>query len=131
MGLPDTQVFPWMLGFRQSMILMLTGDSLSGVEAVTKGWATFNFLEEALGTKTLTLARRIALIPSDLQQYNKRSVHRAMEAMGYRVALRAGTDLQSLSFSTETSRKFMKKFSDKASGIKEVFLERDEKFSRL
>jgi enoyl-CoA hydratase len=33
-------------------------------------------------------------VPTDLQQLNKRSVHRAMEVMGVRAAVRAGSELQ-------------------------------------
>jgi enoyl-CoA hydratase len=44
------------------------------------------------------VAERVAKIPSELQQINKRSVHRAMEIMGLRAAIRAGTELQALAF---------------------------------
>jgi enoyl-CoA hydratase len=44
----------------------------------------------------LELATRVAKIPSDLQQLNKRSVHRAMDIMGMRAAVRAGSELQAL-----------------------------------
>ena len=44
----------------------------------------------------LAIAERMALIPTEIQQINKRSVHRAMEIMGMRAAIRAGTELQAL-----------------------------------
>jgi enoyl-CoA hydratase len=46
----------------------------------------------------LDIAERVAKIPTSLQQINKRSVHRAMEIMGMRAAIRAGTELQALAF---------------------------------
>ena len=46
----------------------------------------------------LAVAERVAKIPTELQQINKRSVHRAMEIMGLRAAIRAGTELQALAF---------------------------------
>jgi enoyl-CoA hydratase len=39
MGLPDTQIFPWVCGMRGAMELMLTGDNMTGQEAVTMRWA--------------------------------------------------------------------------------------------
>jgi len=42
---------------------------------------------------------------------NKRSVHRAMEIMGIRAAIRAGTELQALGMTTASSREYMKQFS--------------------
>ena len=39
MSPPDMQFHPWMMGMRQAMESMLTGDSLSGREAAERGWA--------------------------------------------------------------------------------------------
>ena len=54
------------------------------------------------------MAERVAKIPTDVQQINKRVVHRAMEIMGLRAAMRAGAEIQALALTTkslaETSR---------------------------
>ena len=55
----------------------------------------------------LELAERIAKIPSDLQQLNKRSVHRAMDVMGARAAIRAGSELQALATHQPSVRKLL------------------------
>ena len=39
MSPPDNQFFPWLLGMRNAMEMMLTGESISGFEAVDKGFA--------------------------------------------------------------------------------------------
>ena len=127
MGLPDTQIFPWVMGMRQSMKIMLTGDNMSGVEAVETGWANAAFPAAELEDAVLDVAQRIAKVPSDLTAYNKRSVHRAMEAMGMRNHLRSHSDLQALSFETPSSRLFMKNFAGKGSHRK-AFSQRDSKF---
>jgi enoyl-CoA hydratase len=93
---PDMQFFPWFVGLRQAMELMLTGDSIDGARAVEIGLANRAFPEAELDLRVLEIAERIARIPSDLQQLNKRSVHRAMDIMGVRAALRAGSELQAL-----------------------------------
>ena len=39
MSPPDNQFFPWLMGMRNAMEMMLTGESISGKEAVEKGFA--------------------------------------------------------------------------------------------
>merc|ERR1711998_707529 len=84
---------------------------MSGPEAVAMRWANRCFPDEELEASVLEVAKKVAKIPSDLLQFNKRSVHRAMEVMGMRTALRYGTDLQALSFHSDSSVSFMQKFS--------------------
>ena len=93
---PDMQFFPWFVGMRHAMELMLTGDSIDGARAAEIGLANRAFPAEELEAKVLEIATRVAKIPSDLQQLNKRSVHRAMDIMGVRAAVRAGSELQAL-----------------------------------
>lgn len=93
---PDMQFHPWLVGMRNAMELMLTGDSVSGREAAEMGFANRAWPADELEQRVLDVAERVARVPSDLQQLNKRSVHRAMEVMGLRAALRAGSELQAL-----------------------------------
>jgi enoyl-CoA hydratase len=112
MSPPDNQFHAWLCGLRPAMEMMLTGDAISGVEAVRVGFANRAFAPERLETETLAIAERIAKIPSDVQQMNKRSVHRAMEIMGLRAAIRAGTEIQALALTTQSSRETFAKFRD-------------------
>jgi enoyl-CoA hydratase len=98
MSPPDMQFHPWLAGMRQAMELMLTADAISGAEAAQIGLVNRAFAADELETRVLAVAERVAKIPSELQQINKRSVHRAMEIMGLRAAIRAGTELQALAF---------------------------------
>lgn len=125
MSPPDMQFHPWLAGMRQAMELMLTGDAISGAEAARIGIATRAYPAAELDAAVLAIAQRIAQVPSDLQQLNKRSVHRAMEIMGMRAAIRAGTEIQALGFHQRSSREYMKKL---AGGLKEAFDQRDEPF---
>ena len=134
MGLPDMQIFPWVMGLRQSMYLMLTGDSMNGRQAEQYGWATRCFKRDELEMNTMKIAQRIARIPSDLLQMNKRSVHRAMEAMGMRTHLRMHTDLSALSQESPSAKDFMKRmYEDSQLGNTKAFTDalnrRDGKFS--
>ncbi|GAA3392676.1 enoyl-CoA hydratase-related protein [Cryptosporangium minutisporangium] len=103
---PDWQYHTVLLGLRRAMELMLTGDAVDGVEAARIGFANRAYPAERLEAEVLAVAVRIAGIPSDLTQLNKRSVHRAFDVWGARAAIRAGTELQALAAHTESARAF-------------------------
>jgi enoyl-CoA hydratase len=63
---------------------------------------------DELEAAVLDIATRVARVPSDLQQINKRSVHRAMDVMGIRAAIRAGSDLQALAGHQKSVREQMR-----------------------
>jgi enoyl-CoA hydratase len=73
----------------------------------------------------LAVAERIAKIPTDVQQMNKRSVHRAMEIMGLRAAIRAGTEIQALALTTPSSQET---FARVRGDLKEGLTARDAAF---
>jgi enoyl-CoA hydratase len=104
MSPPDWQYHTVLLGLRRAMELMLTGDAISGVEAAAIGFANRSFPADSLEDSVLAVAGRVAGIPSDLTQINKRSVHRAFDVWGARAAIRAGTELQALAGHTETAQ---------------------------
>jgi enoyl-CoA hydratase len=103
---PDWQYHTVLLGLRRAMELMLTGDAMTGEEAVRSGFANRSFPAARLDEEVVAIAVRVAGVPSDLQQINKRSVHRAFDVWGARAAIRAGTELQALARHTETARRF-------------------------
>lgn len=100
MSPPDNQVFPWLMGMRPAMEMMLTGDSISGVEAARLGFANRSFPAADLEQAVLDVAERVAKVPPGLQQMNKRALHRQMEAMGIRNGVRAGTEVQAQAWFT-------------------------------
>jgi len=125
MSPPDMQYHPWLVGMRNAMELMLTGDAIDGAEAARMGFANRAWPAAELEARVLEIAARIAKIPSDLQQLNKRSVHRAMEVMGMRTALRAGTEIQALGFHTRSTQEYLKNF---AKGVTHALNVRDAQF---
>ena len=112
MSPPDNQFHAWLCGLRPAMEMMLTGDAISGIEAVQMGFANRAFPAARLDDEVIAIAERIAKIPTDVQQMNKRSVHRAMEIMGLRAAIRAGTEIQALALTTDSSRETFAKFRE-------------------
>ncbi len=107
MSPPDNQFYPWLVGMRRAMEMMLTGDSISGLEAVECGFANRAFPVDKPEEEVLAIAERVARIPADIQQINKRAVHRQMEAMGLRAGIRAGTELQQMGMMTASTQAHM------------------------
>lgn len=126
MSPPDMQFYPWLAGMRNAMELMLTGDAISGVEAVRMGIANRAFAAPELDAAVLQIATRVAKVPSDLQQVNKRAVHRAMEVMGLRTAIRAGSELQIVGFNQPSSRAYLEQLT--AKGVTKALDQRDTAF---
>lgn len=93
---PDFNYHPWLMGYRQSMEMMLTGNSITGEEAARVGFANRAYPADELDERVLDMATQVARIPADLLQINKRSVHRAMDVLGVRAAVRAMSEYQAL-----------------------------------
>jgi enoyl-CoA hydratase len=125
-GVPDMHFHPWFLGMRKAMEMMLTGDSISGVQAVELGWANAAFPAAELDERVTEIAQRIALIPAELLQLNKRIVHRQMDVMGLRAGIRAGTELCALGTHTGAMREFISATREK--GLTGALQERDAPF---
>jgi len=122
---PDNQFYPWIVGLRRAMELMLTGDHMSGLEAAECGFANRAFPEAELEEQVLRIAERVARTPIDLQQINKRAVHRQMDAMGIRAALRAGTEMQTLATFTRTAQEH---FAEIRKGLTQALSKRDAEY---
>ena len=125
MSPPDNQFHPWLCGLRPAMEMMLTGDAIDGLEAVRVGLANRAFPADRLDAEVLAIAERVARIPTEVQQMNKRSVHRAMEIMGLRAAIRAGAEIQALALTTASSRETFARFRD---GVSQALDARDGAF---
>ena len=119
---PDNQFYPWIVGLRRAMELMLTGDHMSGLEAAQSGFANRAFPEAELELQVLDIAERVATTPTDLQQINKRAVHRQMDAMGIRAGIRAGTEMQQLATFTKSTQAHLAELRE---GLTQALSKRD------
>ncbi len=124
-GVPDMHFHPWTIGMRKAMEAMLTGDSMSGVEAVQLGWANAAFPVEELDDRVVEVASRIAKLPPDIVQINKRVVHRQMEVMGMRTGIRVGTELCALGTHQRSMREFIQEMQK---GLTDALTKRDSPF---
>jgi enoyl-CoA hydratase len=125
-GVPDMHFHAWFLGMRRAMEMMITGDSISGVEAVAEGWANRAFPAEELDDAVIEVATRIASIPPELVQLNKRVVHRQMDHMGMRAGIRAGTELCAIGTHTKAMAEFVAAIENK--GLTGALSDRDKPF---
>lgn len=126
-GVPDNHFHPWFLGMRKAMEMMLTGDSISGPEAVQRGWANASFPAAQLEERVLEVARRICSVPADLVQLNKRVVHRQMEIMGLHTGIRLGSELCALGTHQKSMHEFLGRI--RKQGLTGALQERDAPFA--
>ena len=125
MSSPDMAWHVWLMGMRRAMEAMLTGDSMTGTDAVEAGFANRAFPADRLAAEVLDLAIRVAKVEPDLQAINKRVVHRAMEAMGMRDGMRATADLNALGFHQRSSKEY---FEHLRRGVTQALDKRDSQF---
>lgn len=71
MSPPDMQFHLCLVGLRNALEMMLTGDSISGTVAVEKGFANRAVSAGELEERLLEMAKRTAKVPSGVQQFNK------------------------------------------------------------
>ena len=126
MSPPDMQWQTWLMGLRRGMEALLTGDAMSGTEAVAAGMANRAYPSAQLDDAVLAIAERIAKIPVELLALNKRAAHRAMEAMGIRSGIRATADIQALGFHQPPSIAYLSSFAKV--GVAQALSERDREF---
>ena len=125
-GVPDNHFHAWFVGMRKAMEMMLTGDSINGIEAAQLGWANASYPADELEAKVLEIARRIATVPMDLVQLNKRVVHRQMEIMGLHTGIRAGSELCALGTHQKSMHEFLAKMREQ--GLTQALQQRDAPF---
>jgi enoyl-CoA hydratase len=127
-GVPDMQFHAWLVGMRRGMEMVLTGDSIDGIEAAERGWATRAYPAAELEAKTLEQARRIATLPPDIVQLNKRAIHRQMEVMGLRQGIRQGTELCSLAMHQASFKEFVAQTGAGQGKLTDALQRRDAQF---
>jgi len=87
MEAPDVMWFPWLLPMRKAREMIYTGDSITGEEVYRLGMANYCVAAKDIDEFTETFAKRIALIPWELNSLHKRGIQKAYEIMGIRTAM--------------------------------------------
>ena len=106
--------------------LLLTGDSLTGAEAVEWGLATEAAPAAELDERFESLLARVARLPVNQLVMHKRLVNQALYAQGLHAAQVLGTFFDGIARHTPEGFDWQKLAAEK--GFKEAVRERDEPF---
>ena len=83
-GIPAiTLMMPWKTGMNSAKELILTGTDVNATEAKERGMITQVCKREDLEKVTRKVARRMALMPRDMQKMHKAYLNRVYETMGF------------------------------------------------
>ncbi len=122
----DMMWTPWHLSPAKAREFAYVGDSVSGTDMVTYGWANYAVPKDELGDFTEKFARRMAHIDNEMLMYSKRAVNRQYETMGIRQGLHSGTEIQALSSARSAASEWGRRVRDE--GLKAALEWRDGPF---
>lgn len=117
------------VGYKKARWMLLTGDSINGIEAERIGWATKSVPHEKLEEEVNAMAARLALLPIDGIAIGKVTNHHICDILGFNAGLVQGylshTFFTNLRWE-EGEYNFVKK--RKEEGVREGIHKRDERY---
>lgn len=126
LGALPNQFWIYHCGPQWAKRLMLTGDTVTGIEAQAIGLAMKAVPAAHLEAEVIGLAARLALIDPDLLSANKRIINLAMELMGARTLQRLAAENDVRGHNTRAAGGFRKSVQEK--GLKATLRARDAAF---
>ncbi len=105
-GVPDMHFHAWFLGMRRAMDMMVTGDSINGVEAV-RGLGQQVLPGRPARERDAEVRRADRHPAARGPAAQQAGVHRQMDYMGMRSGIRAGTELCALGTHTQSMADFV------------------------
>jgi enoyl-CoA hydratase len=127
MGVPPTNMWLYHVGPQWTKRLLLTGDTLSGSEAMAAGLVVATAPADELDETVLSLANRMALIGRDLLVANKRVVNMGVELMGRTQLQRFAALNDGIGHLAPEAQAFSERIAD--IGLRAAVRERDEPFA--
>jgi enoyl-CoA hydratase len=125
-GVPTTALWAYKLGPTRAKRLLLTGDSISGREAVDWGLATDWAPAAELDPAFESLLERVARIPVNQLVMHKALLNQALFAQGLHATQMLGTFFDGIARHTAEGHEFVRRAA--AEGFKAAVRERDEPF---
>jgi enoyl-CoA hydratase/carnithine racemase len=125
-GSPTTALWTARIGAMRAKRLLLTGDSLTGEQAVEWGLATEAAPPEALDERFESLLARVARMPINQLVMMKMLVNQSLYAQGLHQTQLLGTFFDGVARHTEEGHAFVRKAAE--SGFREAVRERDEPY---
>jgi enoyl-CoA hydratase len=125
-GVPTTALWAHRIGPARAKRLLLTGDSLTGLEAAAWGLATEAAPAAELDERFEDLLERIARVPINQLVMHKLLVNQALYAQGLHATQVLGTFFDGIARHTSEGFAFQQRAAE--AGFKEAVRERDEPF---
>jgi enoyl-CoA hydratase/carnithine racemase len=124
-----TMVMPWLIGARKAKELLLTGeDRITAAEALRIGLVNRVVPADGLDAATLAFAEEVAKLDPVAVSMTKAAINRSLEVAGFREALAANVDLDSVIEAAEVPerREFNRIRGER--GLKAAIAWRDARF---
>src|SRR3954449_13415086 len=125
-GVPTTALWAARIGPMRAKRLLLTGDTLTGTEAVEWGLATEAAPAAELGDRFEALLERVARLPINQLVMHKLLVNQALYAQGLHATQVLGTFFDGIARHTPEGHAFARRAAE--AGWREAVRERDEGF---
>jgi enoyl-CoA hydratase len=125
-GVPTTALWAYRIGPARAKRLLLTGDSLTGREAVEWGLATESAPAPELDAAFEALLERIARVPVNQLVMHKLLVNQALYAQGLAATQVLGTFFDGIARHTPEGFEWARRAAE--AGFKQAVRERDEPF---
>jgi enoyl-CoA hydratase len=125
-GVPTTALWASRIGPARAKRLLLTGDTISGAEAVEWGLAAEAAPAERLDERFEVLLERVARLPINQLVMHKLLVNQAVESQGLAATQALGTFFDGIARHTEEGFAFQQRAAE--AGFKQAVRERDEPF---
>lgn len=110
-------MWAWLVGPKKAKEMsFIAGSEMSGAEAHFWGWANRTVPAAELETQTLRMAQQIARTPPDLLRIKKLAINRVMDLQGFRTAVLAGAEWDSIAHYTNGATEMAEKI--KSLGLK-------------
>ena len=127
-GSPPNHMWIYHCGPQWAKRLLMTGDKLSGIDAVKIGLAIDAVPAHRLDEEVSELARRVAAVDSELLAAHKRIVNLALEHMGVRTIQRLAAENDARAHLCKGPRRSQFKKDMAEHGLKVALTNRDEPF---
>ena len=124
-----TMVMPWLIGGRGAKEILLTGeDRIDAVEAKRIGLVNRVVPRGELEREALSLANKIAILDPVAVSLTKKAINRSLEVSGFREALWANVDIDSIIESAEVPERLEFNRIREEQGLKAAIAWRDARF---
>jgi enoyl-CoA hydratase len=126
LGVLPTQMWLYHVGPQWAKRLLLTGDTVNGVEAAQIGLALKAVPAELLAGEVDGLARRLTMVDRELLAANKRAINLGLELMGARTMQRLAAEIDARGHLAESAGRFRATAAEH--GLREALRRRDAPF---